>query len=131
MAKVMPSAMMNSGTMSAAMLMRFAGFRKLASAMTTTRRLVQISPSVMRASVDQELPVGFCGFWVFESLGPEPQLLYAFTEPNTGRGYATEAGRALVAAARAQGMTRIVSAVDAPNTTETVGMRICESSVIS
>lgn len=61
-------------------------------------------------------PVGLCGFWAFQELGPELQLLYAFTEPNIGRGYATEAAMALVTAARAAGMTEIVSAVDEPNT---------------
>lgn len=59
--------------------------------------------------------VGFAGFRVFEELGPEPQLLYAFTERVTGRGLATEAARALVAAAEAAGLDPIHSAVDGPN----------------
>ena len=62
-------------------------------------------------------PIGFCGFWVFEEVGPEPQLLYAFVLSATGRGYATETARALVGYARRHGATGdIVSAVDAPNT---------------
>lgn len=62
-----------------------------------------------------DAPIGFCGYWVFEELGPEMQLLYAFTEAHTGRGYATETAAALVETARAAGMTEIVSAVDEPN----------------
>ncbi|MEM8882485.1 MAG: GNAT family N-acetyltransferase [Planctomycetota bacterium] len=60
-------------------------------------------------------PVGFIGYRVFEDLGPEPQLLYAFLERVTGRGLATQAARWLVDVARRQRWTRIVSAVDAPN----------------
>ena len=60
-------------------------------------------------------PIGFCGYWVFEELGPEKQLLYALTEPHTGRGYATEAGAALVEVGRAAGLEDIVTAVDEPN----------------
>lgn len=41
-------------------------------------------------------PVGFCGFRIFQELGSVPQLLYALLEPWTGRGFATEIGRALV-----------------------------------
>ena len=59
--------------------------------------------------------IGFCGFWLFAELGPEQQLLYAFTAEASGRGLATEAGRALIAEARRQGMATIVSAVDEPN----------------
>ncbi|MEZ4433168.1 MAG: GNAT family N-acetyltransferase [bacterium] len=60
-------------------------------------------------------PIGFAGFRVFDELGPEPQLLYAFTERVTGRGLATEAARALIAAAEAAGLDPIHSAVDGPN----------------
>lgn len=62
-------------------------------------------------------PIGFCGYWTFEEVEPAAQLLYAFVESATGRGYATEAARALVDYGRAHaGMTDILSAVDAPNT---------------
>lgn len=62
---------------------------------------------------DGEEAIGFCGFHSFEE--PEPQLLYAFTKPHTGRGYATEAARALIGKVEGLGWTQIVSAVDAPN----------------
>lgn len=65
---------------------------------------------------DGEVPVGFCGYWVFEELGPELQLLFAFTSEHAGNGYATETAHALVDAGRAAGMSQIVSAVDEPNT---------------
>ena len=80
---------------------------------------------------DGENPIGFCGFRVFEELGPEPQLLYAFTERHTGKGYATEVARALVTYARAgPGLRRIVSAADEPNAAsirvlQKVGFRRC------
>lgn len=64
---------------------------------------------------DADEAIGFAGYFVFEELSPEPQLLYALTEPWTGRGLATEIGRALVDAARAAGRTSILSGVDAPN----------------
>lgn len=60
--------------------------------------------------------VGFAGFFVFESLGPEPQLLYALTQAHSGMGYATEAGQACVALAERLGWTAIHAAVDEPNT---------------
>lgn len=63
--------------------------------------------------------IGFCGFRVFDEHGPEPELLYAFLEPFTGRGYATEAARACVALARALERRRVVAAVDEVNTAST------------
>ena len=60
-------------------------------------------------------PAGFCGYWVFDELGPEPQLLYAFTAEHSGNGYATEAAEALVAAARVAGLPSVCAAVDEPN----------------
>ena len=50
--------------------------------------------------------IGFCGYWTFAELGPDLQLLYAFTKRHTGRGYATEAATALIAVARRIGETR-------------------------
>jgi RimJ/RimL family protein N-acetyltransferase len=61
-------------------------------------------------------PIGFCGFHVFEAPDPEPQLLYAFRERHTGRGYATEATRALLDRVTQLGWKRVVTAVDEPNT---------------
>lgn len=60
-------------------------------------------------------PIGFAGFFVFDGMGPEPQLLYALAERHTGRGYATEAARACLAWADAHGWARVTAAVDAPN----------------
>ena len=61
-------------------------------------------------------PIGFTGFRVFEELGPEPQLLYAFGGDHVGAGHATEAVGAMLARARRLGWSRVVAAVDAPNT---------------
>ncbi len=58
--------------------------------------------------------VGFAGFRVFEEMAPEPQLLYAFVERVTGRGYATEVGGALVALAGPK-LDPILAAADEPN----------------
>lgn len=60
--------------------------------------------------------IGFAGYHIFEGMGDDPQLLYAFTEPATGRGLATEAARALVTAGHTAGLDPIHTAVDAPNT---------------
>jgi cupin 2 domain-containing protein len=62
-----------------------------------------------------EEAIGFCGFHVFEKPDPEPQILYAFTEPHTGLGYATEVTRALVERVAALGWDRVATAVDEPN----------------
>lgn len=59
--------------------------------------------------------IGFAGYRIFDEMGPEPQLLYAFVEAVTGRGLASEAGRALLDVGRAAGLDPIVSAVDGPN----------------
>jgi RimJ/RimL family protein N-acetyltransferase len=59
--------------------------------------------------------VGFCGFWIPPG-GGEPQLLYALREAWTGRGLATEMGRAAIAQARTQaGFDEIVADVDEIN----------------
>lgn len=67
--------------------------------------------------------VGFAGYRIFEEMGPEPQLLYAFVERVTGRGLATEVARALVAVGHAAGLDPIHSAVDGPNL---ASMRVLE-----
>ena len=63
---------------------------------------------------DQDELVGFAGFRVFEEMSPEPQLIYAFEERVTGRGYATEVGQALIELA-APILGSILAAVDEPN----------------
>jgi RimJ/RimL family protein N-acetyltransferase len=61
-------------------------------------------------------PIGFAGYWVFEELGPEAQLLYALLAEHTGRGYATEASEALITFGREHaGQGAIVASVDEPN----------------
>jgi ribosomal-protein-alanine N-acetyltransferase len=65
---------------------------------------------------DSNALAGFGGFLVIPSIDPEPQLVYALLEPFTGKGYATEMARALIADARTlRGFTEIVAAVDAAN----------------
>ena len=62
---------------------------------------------------DQQPIIGVCGFVVISQL----QLLYAFLPAYWGRGYATEASRAVVDYGfREAGMTEIVAAADEPNT---------------
>ena len=69
--------------------------------------------------------IGFCGFRVFEELGPEPQLLYAFAGVHVGRGYATEAASAMLVQTRRLGWFRVLAAVDQPNV---ASMRVLEKS---
>jgi len=61
------------------------------------------------------LPIGFCGFRVFDELSPEPQLVYALRPPYPGRGLATEAAATMLEQTRALGWGRVVAAVDRPN----------------
>lgn len=64
----------------------------------------------------RDQPIGFCGFRVFAELGPEPQILYAFRESFTGKGYATEAAGALVEYARTHAhRDSVLAGVDEPN----------------
>lgn len=64
---------------------------------------------------DSDRFIGFCGFHIFEDVEPDPELMYAFIEDVTGKGYATEAGEALIRYARDVGLRPILSAVDEPN----------------
>jgi len=75
----------------------------------------QVGLWLVRAPESQRA-IGFCGFHVFDAPDPEPQILYAFTQAHTGRGYATEATRALLDRVGRLGWSRVVSAVDEPNT---------------
>jgi len=54
---------------------------------------------------------GFAGFSIAPDLGPDAQLLCALAADRTGRGYATEAGAALLAYAGALGWTEVTAAV--------------------
>ena len=67
-------------------------------------------------SAEGAAPIGLAGFWVFDELGPELQLVYALRKEHTGQGYATEAAAALVDFARAHaGIGEIPATVDEPN----------------
>mmetsp|Transcript_2789 Transcript_2789/g.4546 ORF Transcript_2789/g.4546 Transcript_2789/m.4546 type:complete len:134 (+) Transcript_2789:183-584(+) len=59
--------------------------------------------------------IGFCGFFIFQKLSSEPQLLYALTESQTGRGYATEIAKTLCAIAKKAGLQFVEAAIDEPN----------------
>ena len=68
------------------------------------------------ASATSAEPLGMCGFIRFLETGSEPQLVYALRPEHTGRGYATEAARAVIEQARdVLGLSRIISAADEPN----------------
>lgn len=72
--------------------------------------------------------IGFCGFRFVEP-GEDVEILYGIDPRLWGRGYATEAARALLAwAFRETGLTRIFAGADAPNRAsfrvmEKLGMR--------
>lgn len=60
--------------------------------------------------------VGFCGFLIWPSVHPEPQLVYAMFERFTGKGYAIEMARAAIARARHHaGLREIIVSVDEIN----------------
>ena len=63
-----------------------------------------------------DVPIGFCGFHVFEELSEHPQLIYAIREEFTGNGYATEMARAMISLVRIQeGSRKVYASVDEPN----------------
>jgi ribosomal-protein-alanine N-acetyltransferase len=72
--------------------------------------------------------IGFCGLRV-RSNTPDPELLYALAPLYWGRGFATEAGRAVLGYAfEVLGLERVSAATDAPNLAservlQRVGMR--------
>jgi RimJ/RimL family protein N-acetyltransferase len=74
--------------------------------------------------LDDDLLLGMCGF---QSSGvpPERQLVYALAPAVRGRGYASEAVRAVVASARAAGLTSIIAATDAANAASIAVLRAC------
>jgi RimJ/RimL family protein N-acetyltransferase len=60
--------------------------------------------------------VGYCGLIVGRSSLDEPEIAYELIQRARGRGYATEAGRAVLDAAIATGRTRLWSTVGSWNT---------------
>jgi RimJ/RimL family protein N-acetyltransferase len=66
--------------------------------------------------VEDAVPIGFAGYWTFDELGPELQLIYAFREAHAHHGFATEAASAVICFAREHaGMDEISATVDEPN----------------
>lgn len=60
--------------------------------------------------------IGYCGLIVGRATLDEPEIAYELFQRVHGHGYATEAARAVVAAAAATGRTRLWSTVGAWNT---------------
>src|SRR5579875_1971719 len=52
------------------------------------------------------VPIGYCGLTVGRSSAAEPELAYELMRASHGNGYATEAARAVVEAARISGRPR-------------------------
>ena len=66
-------------------------------------------------SRDAEALIGFCGYWFFRD-PPELELLYGIAPAQWGRGYATEAARALVRYGFEQlQLDTVRGSADAPN----------------
>ena len=64
---------------------------------------------------DEELLVGFCGFWFFHE-PPQLQLLYGIAPEHWGRGLATEAARAMMKYGFEElSFERIEASADAPH----------------
>ena len=59
--------------------------------------------------------VGFCGFLEMAMVHAEPQLVYAMFQKFTGKGFATEMARTVVAEARQHGFATILASVDEVN----------------
>ncbi|HEY6470822.1 MAG TPA: GNAT family N-acetyltransferase [Candidatus Dormibacteraeota bacterium] len=60
--------------------------------------------------------IGYCGLIVGRSSIDEPEIAYELFQRTHGRGYATEAARAVLGAAIATGRTRLWSTVGSSNT---------------
>lgn len=77
---------------------------------------------------DRKELIGFCGLRLVEP-GDDVEILYGIAPPLWGRGYATEAARALLAwAFRETGLTKVFAGADAGNgasfrVMEKLGMR--------
>lgn len=60
--------------------------------------------------------LGFCGFLEYPTMHPDPQLVYAMFERFSGKGYATEMARIVIAEARKQpGFGEVITSVDEVN----------------
>lgn len=82
-----------------------------------------------------DVPMGYCGLIVGRCSHHEPEIVYELLRRFHGRGYATEAARAVLDAAFATGRTRIWSTVGAWNTPslrvlEKIGFRRDHETVI-
>ncbi|CDO05887.1 N-acetyltransferase [Mycolicibacterium cosmeticum] len=73
-----------------------------------------IGLATIRRRSDDE-PLGYCGLIVGRCTLDEPEIAYELLQRFHGQGYATEAARAVMAAAFATGRTRIWSTVGAWN----------------
>jgi RimJ/RimL family protein N-acetyltransferase len=73
---------------------------------------------------DDDRLLGMCGF---QSSGvpPERQLIYALAPAFRGRGYASEAVRAVIASAQSAGLAPIVATTEANNTASITVLRAC------
>jgi len=60
-------------------------------------------------------PIGYCGLIVGRATPAEPELAYELSRRAHGKGYATEAGRAVIAAAEGAGKVRLWATVGAWN----------------
>lgn len=69
-----------------------------------------VVPSVVVRKVDGEI-LGYCGLVIGRATIDEPELAYELFQVAHGRGYATEAAVAVVAAARQTGRSRLWSTV--------------------
>lgn len=73
--------------------------------------------------------IGFCGFWYFRD-PPELEILFGITPGRWGRGFATEAARAIVRFGfEHKGFDSVAGSADAPNTVslhvmEKAGMKL-------
>ena len=64
---------------------------------------------------DEETIIGFCGYWFFHD-PPELELLYGITTTEWGKGFATEAARAMIRYGFEElSFNRIQASTDAPN----------------
>jgi RimJ/RimL family protein N-acetyltransferase len=69
-----------------------------------------VVPSVVVRKVDGEI-LGYCGLVIGRATIEEPELAYELFQHAHGRGYATEAAVAVVAAAKRTGRSRLWSTV--------------------
>jgi RimJ/RimL family protein N-acetyltransferase len=79
---------------------------------TTTDQLASVGLGVLVLTLKPELtPIGYCAIVVGRGTIDEPELAYELLAREHGKGYATEASKALMEAAFATGRTRIWSSI--------------------